>query len=222
MISPMRLELLASFLTFVLSLTAIAAPDLQVRPGPIDKKIGDSKESQTSSKENLELDSLQISPTPMISSLSKAPPMLPTQPISMTDLSAGFAQGQLDKDHERLEGGNFSVGRTVFQDEKSAWTYSAGLITPESKTYFYLDGGAKVLLENFIPFEPYYKMNIVGIYDSEDGLGNFIDYRRYFIGLFFGFENLLESHRQYKFELGAETGYSGTHALARLTFALPD
>ena len=219
MISPMRLKLLASFLTFVLCSVAFSAPDTQVYPTPIDN-LKSQEQTQTPSQENVDLESLQISPTAGGENSLRPLPLRARLPIKTTDFAVAFAQGQFEKTHSRLEGGIFSVGRTIFQDEKSAWNFSAGLFTPTGDSFLVVDGGMKIILEDFLRFEPYYKVSLSGFYEPKDQLGNFIDFKKYFVGFFFGFENLLNQQRSLKAEVGAQTGYSGTHVLGRLIYGL--
>lgn len=210
----MRLAFIVYFLTLVV-VTASAAPNTDIRPPAIN--TSKSPESQSSKKIQLE----PVQPT--------APPPGPFSIGSQKSLftaswniGVGFSSGQFDEEKQKEELTTAHFQKTQYNLDESAQEFGVSVL---SNGFLGADWGFKKFYGFTSPFrrqEPFYKIGVAGIYDPEDQLGNFIDYKKYFIQASFGFESLFSSRKRLRLEMGGRSGYPGTHAFVVLFYAFPD
>lgn len=196
MISMMCLDAKLHFVTLVLLVSllgstsvCLAAPQTDIPPGGII--LNDDKE--------------YFYPRPLIT--------------RTTDFGIGMAEGIFDKDKERLSLTIFSIGRTHYQDNKTAFDYKL-LLT--SKNLMGLDSGYRWVFPEIDPAEPFAEAGFAILLDPKDQFANFIDYQRYYLQVSAGFDNFLKLRRSVKVEAGVRLGSAGTHVFASLIYGLAD
>jgi hypothetical protein len=144
----------------------------------------------------------------------------PRKPINdTTDFGLGTAQGVFDKSKEQLSLGFYTLGRSHYQDNKTAYDYKLILT---SSTLLGVDAGYRWVFPEILKDEPYVKVGAVILIDPKDQLANFIDYERYYLQAGLGFDNLFKTKRAIKIEFGARAGAAGTHAYAHIAYGLAD
>lgn len=136
-----------------------------------------------------------------------------------TDFGVGIAQGVFDKDKEKLSLTVFSIGRSHYQENKTAFDYKL-LLT--SKTFMGLDAGYRWVFPELTTEEPFAEAGFAMLLDPKDQFANFIDYQRYYLQIGGGFDNLFKLRRSLKIEAGARLGSAGSHVYASLTYGLAD
>ena len=136
-----------------------------------------------------------------------------------TDFSLGYAQGIFDKDKKKDTLGLFSIGRSHFQDNKTAYDYKLVLT---SETLLGIDLGYRWQFPEILKEEPFVEIGTAIFLDPKDQIGNFIDYQRYYLQAAIGFDNLFRSRRALRIELGGRAGTAGTHAFAAFTYGWAD
>lgn len=236
MISLMRLRNFPHFLTLVVVFFAftgigsllLANPVGEVDPNPLPvlNKGGENKDDVPISSE-VQLPTLQITP-----SGRKVP--VPTDEIHFdpaklpswgsTDFGLGAISGIYDKKSENATYpadeilALLQIQRTKYNFNNTGEEYGFSLTR---NRLFGLNWGYKWIPKRFWG-QPFFKLGGWAMYDSKDGMGNFLDYKRYFLVSAIGFENLFRSRRSWKAEFGAATGSLGTFCFGQLIYAIPD
>lgn len=136
---------------------------------------------------------------------------------STWDFGVGAGEGVFDTSKIRKNLTLFSVGKTHYQENKTAYGYSIEL---SSEEVIGLESNYRWIFSDFIGGEPYLGTGLVLMLEPEDQLGNFIDYKRYYVQGTLGLDNLFQMRRMFKVELGARVGASGTHILSQFIFGL--
>ena len=191
----MRLSLIFTFLTLVLSSLAHAEP-----------------------KETI-WDSVQPSKAPAPSWAGGKLIKSPSYFDSSSNFGAGTGQGQLDKDHSNVSESFVHFGRTTYNEDEAGHEFGLELWT---NGFFELQANYKKFFAPDWKIEPTYTLGVAGIYAPKDQLGNLIDYQRYAFTAGLGLENLFYSHRRFRAEMKAQYGYMGLSFYGLLIYAIPD
>lgn len=136
-----------------------------------------------------------------------------------TDFGVGIAEGVFDKSKERDSLTLFSLGRSHYQENKTAYDYKVLLA---SKTFVGFEAGYRWAFPEILPEEPYVKIGAAILLDPKDQIANFIDYQRYYLQFALGCDNFFQRKRAFKIEFGARFGEAGTHAFASIAYGLAD
>lgn len=211
----MRLAFLLYFLTLVVA-TAEAAPNTDIKPAPIQTKEAPAGPSSKS---------IQIEPVQPTDSPEQ--PVIHVRPedsffLGTTNVGFGIANGILSEKKKIEEVTVFHLQRTHFNLDESAQEFGISIYSNE---FLGADWGFKKFccFNTFAsPWEPYFKLGVAGVYDPEDELGNFIDYKKYFVQGSVGFESFFFSRKRLRLEAGGRFGYSGSHVYGALFYAFPD
>ena len=62
----------------------------------------------------------------------------------------------------------------------------------------------------------------MAVFDSKDGMGNFLNYNKYYVTASMGFESLFDLDRKWRIEAGAAAGFLGLFYFGQLIYAIPD
>jgi hypothetical protein len=220
MISLMRLAFSSLFLTLVVA-SANAAPDTSINPAPIQTKETFQKTSSDGSGGSVQKDSVQA---------TEAPGYNPNyirrgwKEISngSTNFGIGTSNGAFDKDKDTKSLTTFHLQRTQYNADETAQEFGLNLT---SHGYLGFDWGFKKFC-CFMSFagewKPYYKIGAAAFYEPKDQLANVIDYQRYFWQAAVGLEDPLTWQRQIRLEIGARSGYPGSHFYGQVLYAWPD
>jgi hypothetical protein len=210
----MRLAFFSLFLTLVV-VRGHAAPNTTIPPSKIQTKETFQNTNSEEKKESVQA--------------TEAPPYNPryirqAREISTGSLNGGvgYGVGSFDKDKGTKELTTFHLQRTQYNSDETAQEFG---VTVTSNGLIGADWGFK----KFCCFatlvgswKPYYKLGAAAFYDPKDQLANFIDYQRYFAQVAAGFENPLAWDRRIRLEVGARSGYPGSHFFIQVLYSFPD
>lgn len=217
MISLMRLAFSLYFLTLVVS-AANAAPKTDIKPVPVDTRTT----SEGRARKSVHIEPVQATESPAVKRYS-----FPREILSdgSTNLGVSSLAGKFDEDKETKNLFSFHIQRTHYNLNEIAQEFGISILGGESKGYVGADWGYKVFCcftHRISKLDPFYKLGAAAVYDPEDQLGNFIDYKKYFIQAGIGFDSLFGSRRAWHFEIGGRVGYSGLHSYLSFLYAFPD
>jgi len=210
----MRLAFFSLFLTLVV-VSVYAAPNTTIPPGKIQTKETFQNTNSDEKKESVQA--------------TEPPPYNPqyvrqTRDISTGSLNGGlgYGVGSFDKDKDTKELTTFHLQRTQYNSDETAQEFGVNLT---SNGLIGVDWGFKIFccFTTLVgDMKPYYKIGAAAFYDPKDQLANFIDYQRYFAQVAAGFESPLMWDRRLRLEIGARSGYPGSHVFIQLLYAFPD
>jgi hypothetical protein len=203
----MRLCFVLHFLTLVV-LQASAAPQTSIKPGPVELR-----EARSSPRPQAELEPVQTTEVPENYKRIRRTFVSDTS----INIAVGSVNGFLRKDHETESATSFGIQKSWYTLDETA--QELGLAYSDNNL-FTVDWGFKTLCCFSYPGSPYYKIGLAGIFNSKDGLGNFIDYQKYFLQGSIGLENLFSTRHQLRMEIGARYGYPGANFFAQFILAL--
>jgi hypothetical protein len=211
----MRLAFFSLFLTLVVA-SAFAAPDTSINPSPIQ-----TKETFQNTNSQVQKDSVQATEAPAYNPdyIRRA-----WKEISMgsTNFGIGTGIGAFDKDKDTKSLTTFHLQRTQYNLDDTAQEFGLNLT---SHGYLGVDWGFKKFccFTSFArEWKPYYKIGAAAFYEPKDQLANVIDYQRYFWQASVGFEDPVKWHRLLRLEVGARSGYPGSHFYGQILYAWPD
>ncbi|MFN7453392.1 MAG: hypothetical protein ACK5RO_01900 [Pseudobdellovibrionaceae bacterium] len=211
----MRLNHSVLFLTLVLvSFQAHSAPKGEVKPdAPATSQAGESLRPSPSYQQSIDLDSLQVSPAPELStSQGQSAPEV----WRRFSLNAGYVLGKLRTDKKTTNAATFGFTQTNYNRDETAQDYG---LTYVHDGVMQAHGGYKVLTDWLNYVEPYYKIGVILNMEPSEGLGNFINYKRYALSTSVGIDNLFRKNR--KFSTEATLAISPVGFFAGLSFGFP-
>ncbi|MCE3010842.1 MAG: hypothetical protein LW875_09540 [Proteobacteria bacterium] len=207
----MRLNHSVLSLTFVLlGFSANSAPKSEVKPATsAAEQTKQSLKPASPTTQAIDLDSLQVSPAPVSSPL----PLVGSPQIwRRLSLSAGYVMGVLRTDEKTTSAATFGFTQTNYNRNETAQDYG---LTYVHDGVMQAHWGYKFLTDwlNFV--EPHYKVGFILNMEPSEGLGNFINYKRYALSGSVGIDNLFRKNRKFSAEanlavspLGLFTGFS--------------
>lgn len=190
----MRLSYLALFLTLVVE-AGLASPNDSFTPSPIDSQI----------KEDLSLNSAKI---------------YPMYDVNMQYFAIGLGTliGAIDKDKETKTLTLTELTRSWRISADEAFETGLGA-TSNNLLAVDLNYTSRCCFKSFANEQsPYYKIGLFLSVDAKDKLANFIDYQRLFVQAGFGIFSFASEMKYLGGEVGARSGYAGSHVYALLRY----
>jgi hypothetical protein len=138
---------------------------------------------------------------------------------SSYNISLGGANGVFDVNRQSESLGSLQFGRTQYNNDWSAQEFGLDFFS-NGMMGWNLNYKYTMLEQAWA--EPYYKLGLQAIYHSGQGLGNFVNYQRYFLRAGLGFDDLLGLRRRVRTEAFFSIGPLGSNFGAALTWAIPD
>lgn len=211
----MRLKYFFVFLTLVLSFPGKTAPNIEVKPSDSGASV-ESKSSTSTSSADLK-NSLSTTEPPAM------PERIPPLKQKLFDHVLQFKTGYFTGFHVRnsetftqnlywgLQNVNYNSNGTA--QEYGFYVYDNSILS--------LHVGFKWLCCQGELYEPYYKVGVIGFYETPKGFANLVDYNRYAVQMSVGLEDLFKSYRKLGLEFSFAYGLMGPSAQVSLSWAIP-
>lgn len=192
----MRLENIFLALTLVLySGTATAAPTADVYP---------PKPTETETNESFSRRYEKGGPTAYY--------------LSSFDVTPSFLSGKLEHDKGNATVGAVRLSKTNYNLDSSSQHFGVDIFT-NNLIGWNLGFRKLFLLEEW--YEPFWSGELATIYSPRDGIGNFINLKRYFFSVGAGFDDLFSLRRRLHAEVQIRVGQAGIHGFVGVTASFP-
>lgn len=192
----MRLETISILLTLVLNMgVALAAPTADVYP---------PKPLETQTDESFSRRYQKGGPTAYYQ--------------SAFDFSAAFLSGKLEHDKDSATASAFRLAKNNYNLDYSSQHFGIDIFG--NNMIGWNVGYRKILLPEEW-YEPFWSYELATIYTPRDGLGNFINLKRYFFAVGAGLDDIFGWRRRFHAEIQMRVGQAGTHLYGALTYSHP-
>lgn len=138
--------------------------------------------------------------------------------LSSLDVTAGYLSGKIEHDEENKGAWVARFAKTNYNLDSSSQHFGIDIL---SNNMIGWNLGFRKLFTPEEYWEPFWSGELVTIYSPKDGLGNFINLKRYFFAVGLGLDDVFASRRRIHAEIQVRVGQAGVHGYAGVTASFP-